>query len=144
MNDETLTELIHVVRGDFSIPEGEGTVVLQQYDESWSEWLDVTDETELEDRAKIKVVLLGKKEDASEETKSQAVEPTKMDAGMFLFLCMFLFYIFKNQQMYVFNRLGISWYILCLIFNCLIIQSAQRLVSMFGKLLPCKKWAGCT
>ena len=72
-----MTELIHVVRGDFSIPEGEGTVVLQRYDESWSEWLDVTDETELEDRAKIKVVLLGKKEDASEETKSQAVEPTK-------------------------------------------------------------------
>ena len=67
------------------------------YDESWSEWLDVTDETELEDRAKIKVVLLGKKEDASEETKSQAVEPTKIDAGMFLFLCMFLFYIFKND-----------------------------------------------
>ena len=103
-----MTELIHVVRGDFSIPEGEGTVVLQRYDESWSEWLDVTDETELEDRAKIKVVFLGKKEDASEETKSQAVEPTKIDAGMFLFLCMFLFYIFKNQQMYVFNRLGIS------------------------------------
>ena len=102
-----MTELIHVVRGDFSIPEGEGTVVLQRYDESWSEWLDVTDETELEDRAEIKVVLLGKKEDGSEETKSQAVEPTKIDAGMFLFLCMFLFYIFKNQQMYVFNRLGI-------------------------------------
>ena len=76
-----MTELIHVVRGDFSIPEGEGTVVLQRYDESWSEWLDVTDETELEDRAKIKVVLLGKKEDASEETKSQAVEATKKYRG---------------------------------------------------------------
>ena len=88
-----MTELIHVVRGDFSIPEGEGTVVLQRYDESWSEWLDVTDETELEDRAKIKVVLLGKKEDASEETKSQAVEPTKIDRYVFIFVHVPVLYI---------------------------------------------------
>ena len=36
-------------------------MILQRYDESWSEWLDITEAAELKDRAKIKVVLLPSK-----------------------------------------------------------------------------------
>ena len=64
---------------------------MQQYDESWSEWLDITEAAELKDRAKIKVVLLPSKEDANERTRLPTQE-LKQGTGTFL---MFLSY----QQM---------------------------------------------
>ena len=64
---------------------------MQRYDESWSEWLYITEAAELKDRAKIKVVLLPSKEDANERTRLPTEEPKK-GTGTFL---MFLLY----QQM---------------------------------------------
>ena len=56
---------------------------MQQYDESWSEWLDITEAAELKDRAKIKVVLLPSKEDANERMRLPTEEPKK-GKGTFL------------------------------------------------------------
>ena len=92
MSDETLAELLHVVRGDFGILEEQGNIILQRYDESWSEWLDITEAAELKDRAKIKVVLLPSKEDANERTRPPIEEPKKGTGT-------FLMFLFIYQQM---------------------------------------------
>lgn len=61
---------------------------MQRYDESWGEWLDITTQAELQDKAKIKVVVLPSKTSSKEDAceKMPPEEPKKGAGTFFMFV----------------------------------------------------------